>query len=336
MKRLSAPLLVVLALGCAPSFDPPSEIKTLRVLAVQKDQPYAPPGAEVTLNMLWHDALAEPGRTVQRAWLGGCENPPGDLYQGCFSQLAEKFSADPTSELFELDGDDEFSVTLSPDIVRDRPTGQYDYGLAYVFFAVCAGTITPAFGQEGLPFNCLDSSGDPLGADHFVVGYTAIYSFAEFGNTNPIITPFFRFQGVELAADCVGNACIGLPITDPDTIDCTEEGAPCVPACPDDGEPECPEYEIMPLVSEDSVERDEVSAATYDADFQEQLWLNYYVDRGSIAPDAKLVNDATEGWNPEQQGEFRAPAEPGMAAVWAVVHDNRGGVDFARFTIKVE
>ena len=48
------------------------------------------------------------------------------------------------------------------------------------------------------------------------------------------------------------------------------------------------------------------------------------------------MNDATKGWNPEQQGEFRAPSGPGPAQVWAVVHDNRGGVDFVRFTITVQ
>jgi hypothetical protein len=321
--------LAALALGCAPSFDPPSEIQSLRVLAVKKDLPYAPPGEQVTLNMLWHDAEAAQGRDVQRAWIGGCFNPPGDLYQGCLSAI----SADPSGVILELPADDEFTVTIPNDIVRIRPQGQYNYGISYVFFAVCAGTIELATEQEGLPIRCVDASGQVLGADDFVVGYTAIYSFDQIVNQNPIVTGF-QFSGEDVTPDCIGLDCINAPIVA--ATDCEAPGAACVPACADDGEPECQEYLVKPVVSEDSAEVDEVSAVTYGADFEEQLWINYYVDHGSIEPAAKLVNDATKGWNPEQQGEFRAPSASGPAAVWAVVHDNRGGVEFVRFTITVQ
>ena len=328
-SALSFVAFAALCAGCAPSFDPPSELQTLRVLAVQKDRPYAFPGEDVTLSMLWHDAKAAPGREVQTAWIGGCVNPPGDLYQGCFSVFAS-----PDAEVtFEIGGDDHFTVTIPDDVVRQRQPGQYSYGLSYVFFAVCAGTIELAPEQEGLPLRCVSDAGQVLGADDFVVGYTAIYSFEEFGNANPIVTGF-QFQGQDVTEDCIDLACLDAPIVEP--TNCDQEGAPCVPACPEDGEPECQKYQVMPVVSMDSVEPDEVSAATYDADFMEQIWINYYVDHGSISPSAKLVNDATKGWNPEQQGDFRAPKDPGPAAVWAVVHDNRGGVSFTRFTISVQ
>ena len=325
MKRLSLILLGATAFfgaGCAPSFDPPSEVKSLRVLAVKKDKPYAQPGEEVTLSLLWHDPLGP--RAVERLWLGGCTNPPADLYAGCFATLSEGFV--PGSG-------DTFSLTIPDDVVLQRQPGQPSYGLSYVFFAVCAGTIELAPEQEGLPIRCVDDAGRPLGADDFVAGYTAIYSFDEFTNNNPKITGF-RFQGRDVTPDCTGVDCIGREIGD---VDCSQEAAPCVPACPDDGEPSCPEYEVMPVIDQAaSVEADEVSAATYNADFQEQIWINYYVDSGTISPAVKLVNDATKGWNPEQQADFRAAKDPGLAAVWAVVHDNRGGVEFARYTIKVE
>jgi hypothetical protein len=69
---------------------------------------------------------------------------------------------------------------------------------------------------------------------------------------------------------------------------------------------------------------------------QEQLWTNYYVDRGSVGPEVKLVNDAVTGWNDEQFVEFRAPKDPGKVTIWAVVHDNRGGSNFVRFTFGVQ
>ncbi|HXK17559.1 MAG TPA: hypothetical protein VNG33_07145, partial [Polyangiaceae bacterium] len=74
MKRAFSWLLTVLALtasvGCGANFDPGNEIKSLRVLAVKKDKPYAQPGDTVKLQMLWDDAK---GRSdVQRLFLGGC------------------------------------------------------------------------------------------------------------------------------------------------------------------------------------------------------------------------------------------------------------------------
>jgi hypothetical protein len=179
------------------------------------------------------------------------------------------------------------------DIVRQRQPGQPDYGLSFVFFAVCAGTLELAPEQEGIPLRCVDESGQALGSDDFVAGYTAIYVFDDFRNQNPIVTGF-RFRGQDVTPDCIGAACIGMPITAPD---CAVEGAPCVPACADDGEPNCDEFTLMPVVSQESAEADEVSAASYGTAFQEQIWINYYVDRGSVSPSVKLVNDATKGWN---------------------------------------
>ena len=47
--------MTLFLLGCGPDFDPPSELHSLRVLAVQKDLPYAQPGQTVNLQMLWQD-----------------------------------------------------------------------------------------------------------------------------------------------------------------------------------------------------------------------------------------------------------------------------------------
>ena len=50
LPRVCALVGVALAaLGCGPEFDPSNEIKTLRVMGVQKDRPYAQPGDEVSL-----------------------------------------------------------------------------------------------------------------------------------------------------------------------------------------------------------------------------------------------------------------------------------------------
>src|SRR6188768_1494257 len=79
--------LSLFSLGCGPDFDPPSELHSLRVLAVHKDVPYAQPGETVNLQMLWQDAspLAGPDRKITISWSPPCFNPPGDLYYSCFS-----------------------------------------------------------------------------------------------------------------------------------------------------------------------------------------------------------------------------------------------------------
>ena len=81
-------LFGLLSVGCGPDFDPPSELHTLRVLAVQKDAPYAKPDQEVNLSMLWEDASELRGRPVQIAWSPVCVNPKGDLYYSCFTDPA--------------------------------------------------------------------------------------------------------------------------------------------------------------------------------------------------------------------------------------------------------
>src|ERR1041384_189374 len=115
MRRTSLVTAGALALlgtlGCGPEFDASNELKTLRVLGVKKDKPYALPGEEVGLQLLWHDPG---GRTdVERAFIGGCVTPPGDLYYGCFEQYARLAAG---GEL-PLAGGDTFTVTLPADII---------------------------------------------------------------------------------------------------------------------------------------------------------------------------------------------------------------------------
>ena len=63
LATLVAALTLALA-GCGPQFDPPSTIDTLRILAVQKDRPYAAPGDEVHLNGLRLTVETTDGRRV--------------------------------------------------------------------------------------------------------------------------------------------------------------------------------------------------------------------------------------------------------------------------------
>jgi hypothetical protein len=333
-------LSLLSALGCGPQFDPSNEIKSLRVMGVKKDKPYAQPGDDVNLQLLWHDPQ---GRDVQRVFLGGCINPPGDLYYGCFPQYGEKAQ---NGTLPPPGMGDTYTVSLPRDIISGRgpgEPGQPRYGLYIVFFAVCAGTIdfvtdasSNAAGSGGLPILCLDENKQPLGSNDFVVGYSSIYSFEDVSNENPSFTLTdgqgeYLIAGKSVPADCVGSDCQGK---EPVSVDCKETPERCFATCKDDGDASCPAIDVKPAI-EQIVEKDKVSSDLFKTTVTEQMWVNYYIDHGDIS-EVRLLNDTTSGWNEKYRGQLRAPKAPGPVQVWSVVHDNRGGMEFSRVTLQAE
>src|SRR5262249_39585005 len=140
---------------------------------------------------------AKKKRDIQVAWFFGCENPLGDIYAGCFPELAKTFGHahdGGAPSLANLPGfGPEYSVKLSSDIISPRPPPvdhSPPYGLAYVFFFVCAGHLDKAPAGQEFPIGCFSRSGDQLGPDDFVAGYTAIYAYDDIVNKNPVVKGF--------------------------------------------------------------------------------------------------------------------------------------------------
>ena len=82
--------------GCGVEFDSIGMLDGLRVLGIRSDQPVAHPGDTIEMQMVVHDTGDREGkpRDLSYLWLGGCDNPPGDTYQGCvllFSKIASSF-----------------------------------------------------------------------------------------------------------------------------------------------------------------------------------------------------------------------------------------------------
>ena len=339
MKRLSAIILGIATAACGAEFDPPHEVTSLRVLGVQKSAPYALPGEDVELRMLWHDGSPEAPRNVQITWFSGCFNPFGDLYYNCFSQLA---GIDPGGSLppgVTVGLGNPFTFTMPDDVIDSRPPPQDPklphYGLAYVFFAACAGQLGPAPEGQLFPLGCFGADGEQLGSEDFVAGYSAVYAYRDFRNENPIVTGF-SFNGVETPPVCIGEACLTVPDPIPEP-DCSQPDVPCIFTCKEDGsEEDCPGYPVRPLVDRSSAEKDEVSQAAYGTNAQEQMWIRYYADRGSLKSDIRLLNDASKGWNDDFGTEFYAPKDPGVVNLWAVVYDNRGGMSWVRQQVLVQ
>lgn len=341
--RIAIPalLLGLLAVGCGPDFDPPSELHSLRVLAVQKDKPYAKPGEDVNLQMLWEDASLQRGRPVQIAWSPACVNPAGDLYYGCFA------SGDLFQGNLPVFGE-KTAVSIPKSIVTDHgaPKGNNAaYGVAYVFFAVCAGTLEgiTRTAEAAFPFACKADDGTLLGSDDFVAGYVSIYSYDTFSNNNPVISGF-RFNGQDLdrADVCLNDECLALdgsePLVDLDCDD-PEQAKRCVTSCGDDGDSTCPGIGFRPIIDKTdplNQDIDDASAQLLGRRVGEQMWVNYYTDAGGFKSPVRLLNDATSGWNDELGTDFYAPKALGPARIWAVAHDNRGGAAWTGITIQVK
>jgi hypothetical protein len=372
-----ASLCALAALGCGPTMESPTEIKTLRILGVHKNNPYAVPGEDVTLTMLWHDGspagAAVPPRDVHIYWLGGCLNPPGDAYSGCYQQFASAFpnSGDPsapdgTAPPIELPlGDKTFSVHIPTDAENQgvpvlHPSQDPKlppYALSYVFFALCAGKLQlhVAPGQEKFPFRCVDDDGRALGPDDFVLGYSAIYSFAPgangqpyYLNANPMnggllfgsehVTEEGATCSVDHPNDCVGTCgdtgCVNPPLAEPT---CGNTPALCIPHCPDDGDPEkCPPHDLRLDIDRSTFEKDQVTNDAYGHDYYEQMWIDYYATAGKFHSATKLLNDASTGYNSANGTQYYAPKATGPVRLWVVTHDNRGGVNWVGTTLTIQ
>lgn len=350
-------LVAAVALACQPSFDAASELSGLRVLAVQKSKPYVVPGERVELTMLWHDAgtaQREP-RVPQIAWLAICENPASDLFELCLSQVPQ-LSPDQLADRIAppAPGNERFAFTTSEDLISSRPPPRDPsirrYGLTYVFFAACAGQLEQAEGDR-FPFVCYEEQDGEAGftdgdveysSENFVVGYSAVFAYESSQNQNPIVTGI-EFDGMRLLPEgseaevdeeavylppedlCVGTNCRGLAGT--------EASGPCAPeltreAC--DGD--CPQFDLRAIADPASAEVDDTTLQR-SSDLEEQMWVSYYATAGQLGSSARLLNDATLGWNEDHGTTYEPAEEPGVHYVWGVAHDNRGGTSWARLRL---
>ena len=338
--RASLIAFAALLAGCSGNdFDKPSEVKGVRVLAVRPSgAPLADgsvpasgfPGETMTLDMLYMDGrnpvdpstappTNPPGLTL--AWLGGCHNPASRLYYGCgpfLEATADRLASGVAPEDLPPGSfgiGTPFVLPIPDDILSNavlEPTDPIHFGVSYVFFAVCAGTLQPRPGRaDGLPLDCLDDAGNSLGPHDFVVGFTTVYTYEQGPNLNPVLDNLF-FDG--------------NPVSGPG---CGEPGS-CVPRVPACGEgDDCPEHRIAPEVSDASFEH--MPDGT-----NEILWASYYATTGEVTKESQLVNDRNAGRVEDFTSGWRAPATPGPVRLWVTLNDERAGVTWVSFDVIVE
>jgi len=315
----SLSLLAALA-GCgAPAFDPPNLVESVRVLAIRADKPYAAPGAMVSMEMLAFDGRPKPvtGAPMRLFWVPVvCPDPAGDAYFACypFFGAALRPGVDVSAELTE---GTRFSFEMPADLITSHapPKSGAPYGVVVIFAMACAGHVQ--FVERGggtlpprPPLGCFDPKGVELGPDDSVFAYAQVFSFQGRTNTNPVLdhltfagAPVDPAEGITLD-HCGQGRCDGAAL---DTV---------VP-----GESQEP----------DPADRDATGKA-----LKEEVWVAYYVTAGSVSGGTALLYDAHLGKMPSTSIKLQPPATAGEETLWAVVHDNRGGVSWTQVPMHVK
>lgn len=345
--------------ACGGSFPPQSKVDSVRLFAVRADKPYAKPGETVTLEALATDQRRDKPRAMKIYWIPVvCMNPRDDLYYLCFAPQGDGGAAGvPQTRLVPIgplagaagDGGAEgggggagrgagagglasiptgvdlsaflpqgptISFPIPPDAVQPR-NGSSPYGILIVFNVVCAGQVRfgqtdPGAGPQQVPIHCTDEEGTPLPPSDYVIGISRVYAYPDRTNTNPVIEKMtVDGKDVDPSAGIMVDKCQGVK-----------------------HRTDCKEIKIDTHVSDASWEDNPADVVRGDP-LREQIWVDYYTDVGDFDSDARLLFDTRQGRIDDSADKYRAPQDPVDGTVWAVVHDNRGGVSWMVVPIHV-
>jgi hypothetical protein len=265
--------------------------------------------------------LAYDGRTVQTqpmtvAWFPeACFDPIADIYYACYPELAAALAGlgvQPGQDVTSLlTPGMNFSFQMPSDVITNHMTTLTSdpYGVALPFVMACGGSIRyTGVSTENLsanPFGCFDSNGNALDANSFVLAYAMVYAFNDRTNANPVIS--------NLTAN-------GNPVDPVAGI--------TVSVCTESDTDKCPTTPIDTVVPPSSQELDPGSLDAMGNPLKEEIWVDYYATGGSLSDGTVILYDPTLGALQSSPTDFTAPQAPAELILWAVVHDNRGGVSW--------
>jgi hypothetical protein len=319
MKWLLLATLLPIACAEQPTFDPPSHIDSVRILATRADSPYARPGDHVEVEVLAVDGRSTAPEPMHVYFLPrACINPPNDAYYGCFSEFRAEFPSGVDLESELLSGTT-FSFDLPADVIDAHAgiPGQTPYGMVVDFAIACAGRVEyrpdlAGAAPDAVPFACFDRSDRQLGAEEFAFAYSLVYAFSDRSNANPLLESLtFGGTPVDPSAGIEVDHCTASNIDD------------------------CPATKLDVNVPSSSQEPDPSNSAPDGAILGESLYVNYFSTAGKIANDTTIIFDPRQGRLADTGNDFRSPPSAGDYQLWAVVHDNRGGVVGQQFRLHV-
>ena len=292
--------------ACASDFDPGSRVTTLRVLAVQADQPFAAPGEPVHLDALSYDPQ---GRAITWGW-ATCVNPQASTVEGCLIKLAMDSAATGQPPNFVMATDmTSFDFTVPSDALSSLPAAARAAAQVGIVSVACPGTLELGASSSDIPFVCRDSSGRELGLDEFVIGIKRVRIRERDRNANPTIAAI-TFDGADWPATEIKT--VGHCSSDPNLFDDCKGGD---------------KHDIAAFVTPDSFEagQDEFAAS-----FSEHLITEYYATEGIFKDDVRISQDPKTRWVARKSAAGRD------LTLWFVVHDDRGGVTWDTRQVHVD
>ncbi len=311
--------LLLLATSCGSDFDPKSSVKTVRVLAIRSELPYARPGETVKLEALVHDARISPPEPMRFYWFPlPCIDPPLGQYYGCYPAFEALFP--PRVDLTPyLPQGTTVSIPIPADALANhqpRPglTGE-PTATGYVFFMACAGHVERVprptnLDPNALPVGCFSSGGQRLGQEDFIFGFTRVFVFPERRNAIPV--PSGLTKG-------------GEPI---------DPKVPLViPPCMKDP---CETVELDMRVDDAAAEIDPENFGPDGNQGRETLYVDWFTTIGKMGADRKILWDPFLGRPPKTVVTYEPPREPGTGKLWGVLHDNRGGVTWIEVNVEIK
>jgi hypothetical protein len=325
--------------ACLP--EAPEDTAHLRVVAVRAEPATGTPGAAVVLELLhsaelFDDATGDDNAATEVAWLGGCHNPPGGQYFGCYPGL-EKLVQLYAPRVYDTEPNTlerhagllglgtSFAFTLPDDILGSGRA----VGVSYVFFAVCRGTLeVRPEARDTVPFGCVDPRGRALGRSGFEVGFATVSTVLGMANANPVLDGL-SLNGAALDAETCerDHDCyeLGEPPV-PRTCQAGEDGeAHCVPVLARSTDPDVGVYRVALEVSSTSAEPNPLvhsADTTPPREVLEAELLTPWSDN------KKAFAWNTDAWRPVPEFSVRVPSDyaESSARLWVVLRDNRGGV----------
>jgi hypothetical protein len=303
LRRMSAPL-GLLALSACATFDPGTQVDSLRVLAVRADSPFVHPGDTVHLSALSYDPA---GRPINWAW-AACPSPAGSSVEDCLDQVRAGAAAGELPLLAMGEGVDSIDIPVPADVFDGIPVQGREQALAGVVSVACPGDLEVLSSDARIPFRCTDpGSGAELGLHDMVVGIKRLFLRQTEVNQNPVIDDIL-FDGEPWLSDDVKEVD-GCVTGDFDTDDCKDTS-----------------HKIAAAVSADSFE---AGSDEFGRDFTEQLIVQHFTTDGIFKDEVRLADDPETTWT------ARSSSSGSTVNLWFVVHDDRGGVSWTTRRVRV-
>jgi hypothetical protein len=322
MRTLSSfCILALFGIGCASDEAPANQLLGVRILATRADKPFARPGESVNL-----EVLAVDGRRAQKSPMKTfflptlCVNPERDDPQKCPVPTEYEVGTNLNSQLVE---GATYTITLPESILATHPPApgaDLPYGIAFVTVIACAGHVERLLPGARFPkapaFACFNEQGEQLSKDDYVVAHARVLGYQDLRNANPVLD--------------------GL------TVDgkLLEDKGFSVPRCKESDDRNCTTVKIDALIPEMTQEIDTSvgGAGNQAAPIREQIWVSYFVTGGKMENDLSVIYDAQSGKLPTtRNGLFVRDTETlSTHTLYAVAHDNRGGVSFRQIPFTLQ